>query len=246
MSDSGDGNGVITQTNSSDIPRFVLSGPIDTAMAKSFIDFHTENVKRNVSEAFIYVDSPGGSVYSMNTIISMISNGEIAYHTIAMGHACSAACILTAFGTFRWAVEDCEFMFHDASYGIWGKQKEMEESLEVQKRFLERLVRKFAKQTNRSDKFWLDKAYAKYSSDLYFTAEEAVEYGVVDFIGMPTIIKQSPYVVELPVEMEDFEKIMKNRGVDTEDIGDHQTVGKPLKKTIKKTAKKRTTKQNTR
>jgi len=207
-------------------------------MAKSFIDFHTENVKRNVSEAFIYVDSPGGSIHAMNTIISMISNGEIAYHTIAMGHACSAACILTAFGTFRWSVPDCEFMFHDASYVIWGKQKELEESIEVQKRFIERLITKFSKQTNRSAKFWMDKAYAKYSGDLYFSAEEAVEYGVVDFIGMPTIIKQSPYVVELPVEISEFERIMRNRGVDTENLGEHQsTTKKVMKKTIPKTSK---------
>jgi hypothetical protein len=158
-----------------------------------------------------------------------------------MGHACSAACILTAFGTFRWSVDDCEFMFHDASYGIWGKQKELEESVEVQRRFTERLIRKFSKQTNRSSKFWLDKAYAKYSGDLYFSAEEALEFGVVDFIGMPTIIKQQPYVVELPVEMEAFEELMKKRGVDTEHLGEHH--GTPPKKNAKKTPKKKATRK---
>lgn len=232
--------GVVTQTFSADIPRYIISGVFDNDLCKDFLTFHTEAVRKGVTEAFLYINSPGGYLHSLSTMINLVSSGEIAYHTIAMGEACSAACILTAFGTFRWAVPETVFLFHDVSYGTWGNQKQIEEEVVTQKMFAEKIMARFAKQTNKSSDFWLDMAYSRHTNDFYFDSDKAVEYGLIDFVGMPSIVKQSQFVVELPVEMEEFEKLMAKRGVQSEHLTENESVKSPKKKTVRKTTKKRT------
>lgn len=232
---------VFTQTNTSQIPRFLITGGMDSSVSKEFLSFHTEAVKQNVTEALMYIDSPGGSMSVVSTIGNIIQSGEIMYHTIAMGEACSAACVLTALGSFRWAVPETMFLFHDASYFIGGKQRELEETVEIQKIFIEKTLTKFASHTNKSKKFWMDMAYGKATNDYYFDAETALEYGVIDFIGMPTIGKQSQFVVELPIAMEDFEELMNKRGVHTDEEHTSKVPSKkiPARKRAKKIVKKK-------
>lgn len=238
-------NGVITQTNSSDIPRFYLSGEIDYDLCKEFISFHTNSVKHGVTEALLYIDSPGGAAASLSTIINILQNGEILYHTIALGSACSAACMLTAFGHFRWAVPETMFLFHDASFITGGNIRQMEETLETQKLFLRKLLEKFAAHTNRKADFWLELAYSKANSDFYFDAEKALEFGVIDFIGMPTITRQSQFIVELPVEMEEFEELMKKRGVQSDDLSSNHTSTAKKTPSKKSSSKKKPARKNT-
>lgn len=238
-------NGVITQTNSTDIPRFYLSGKIDSELCKEFISFHTNSVKHGVTEALLYIDSPGGTVTGLSTIINIIQNGEILYHTIAMGSAMSAACMLTAFGHFRWAVPEALFLFHDASFFTGGNIRQMEETIETQKVFTRKLLEKFAAHTNRKADFWLDMAYSKVNSDYYFGAEKALEFGVIDFIGMPTITRQSQFIVELPVEMEEFEALMKKRGVHSDDLTSNHTSTTKKKSSKQSFPKKKPAKKNT-
>lgn len=238
-------NGVVTQTNSTDIPRFYLSGEIDYELCKEFISFHTNSVKHGVTEALLYIDSPGGAATSLSTIINILQNGEILYHTIALGNACSAACMLTAFGHFRWAVPETVFLFHDASFITGGNIRQMEESIETQKIFLGKLLEQFAAHTNRKVDFWLEMAYSKVNGDYYFDAEKALEFGVIDFIGMPTITRQSQFIVELPVEMEEFEELMLKRGVQSEHLTTNHTSSQKKKVAKKSPTKKKPAKKNT-
>lgn len=202
---------VVTQTGTSAIKSFSITGRICDETFKSFLEFHRGNVENGVNEAFVYIDSPGGYVHTYRSIQSLIVSGEVTYHTVAMGHACSAACLLSAQGTFRWGIPNCQFMFHDVGYGTWGKVDEVEESVKVVKRFCKPDMQNFANQTNKPLSWWLRQAKETESHDFYFTAEEALEWGVIDFIGTPIIDKQPQFMVELPVSGEELEAKIRAR-----------------------------------
>ena len=55
------------------------------------------------------------------------------------------ACLLTAMGDFRWALPETLFMFHDASTVVWGKQREIEESHQVNKEWITKVLESFAR-----------------------------------------------------------------------------------------------------
>ena len=225
---------IITQTDSAEIHRYIISGEFDDELCKDFLTFHCGCIKSGVTEALLYINSPGGYLNALSTMINLVSSGEVAYHTIAMGQACSAACVLTAFGTFRWAVPETVFLFHDASYGAYGNQKQLEESVVAQKAFTDKIMARFATQTNKDLDFWMNMAYSRHTNDFYFDSEKALEYGLIDFIGMPTIVQQSQYVVELPIDMVEFEAMLARRKKE-EAIATGTT-----KKATKKSTKKRT------
>jgi ATP-dependent protease ClpP protease subunit len=223
---------VITQTGTSSIKSISILGTICDETFKNFLAFHRENVDRGVNEAFIYIDSPGGFVHSYRSIQSLITSGEVTYHTIAMGHACSAACLMSTQGTFRWAIAGCEFMFHDVGYGAWGKVDEVKESVEVVKRFCKPDLQAFADQTNKPLSWWLKKAKDTERNDFYFTAEEALEWGMIDFIGTPVVDRQPQFLVELPVSGAELERKAKAR--DTKPKEPKKSTVKKAKKAIKK------------
>jgi ATP-dependent protease ClpP protease subunit len=219
---------VITQTGTSSIKSISVTGTINDDAFKNFLTFHRENIEKGVTEAFIYIDSPGGYVHSYRSIQALITSGEVTYHTVAMGHACSAACLMSAQGTFRWAIPNCEFMFHDVGYGTWGKVDEVEESVN---------------QTHKPLSWWMKKAKETERHDFYFSAEEALEWGVIDFIGVPIVDRQPSFAVELPVSGEELEAMVKARSKKPKDDSKKKPtkkVAKPKKKSAKKKVKRRT------
>jgi ATP-dependent protease ClpP protease subunit len=202
---------VITQTGTAGIRSYSVLGTVNDETFKNFLAFHRDCVARNVTEAFIYIDSPGGYVHSYRSIQALISSAEVTYHTIAMGHACSAACLMSAQGQFRWAIPNCEFMFHDVGFGAWGKVDEVEESVGVTKRFCKPDLQGFANQTDKPLSWWMAKAKETERNDFYFTAQEALEWGVIDFIGTPIVDTQPNFFVELPVTGDELAKKIKRR-----------------------------------
>ena len=244
---------VFTQTGTPEIRNFLIKGSFEDSMLCEFITFHRGCVKDGVSEALLYIDSPGGSVSTYLSIQALMASDEVLYHTIALGSACSAACLLTAFGSFRWAIPETCFMFHDASSVAWGKQQEMRETIEWNEKWLKRVFDGFAKETKKPLSFWLDFAYSKHSGDLFFTSEEALEWGLIDYIGLPTIQKHAPCTVDLPTTIKKFHQMASDRDTrrdqDDKDLHPKKRVtkkvtkkvtGKPKKKVVKKAVKKKT------
>jgi ATP-dependent Clp protease protease subunit len=223
---------VITQTGTSNIKSITITDTICSETFIKFLTFHRDNVEKGVTEAFIYIDSPGGYVHAYKSIQAIIDSGEVTYHTVAMGMACSCACLMSGQGQFRWAIPNCEFMFHDVAYGTWGKLGEIEEGLEVVKRFSRPVLEQFANNTNKPLKWWMARAQERESRDFFFTAEEALEWGVIDFIGLPMVDKQPQLFVELPVSANELTAKVKARQAKPKDT--------PAKKKVaKKAAKKK-------
>jgi len=238
---------VITQTGTSEIKSFLVKGTFDDGMLSDFLTFHRECIAHGVKEAFVYIDSPGGAVHTFASMQALMRSGEVAYHTIVMGHACSAGCLLTAMGNFRWAIPETMFMFHDASSIAWGKQRDIKETVEWNEKWLERVFGIFAEQTKQPLEFWLEKAYSKSSGDLYFTAEEAKEWGMIDFIGVPLVERSPQFFVELPTDAEtfaaesEFRSHKSSAGIDIyaeEEMEEEEPEPTPVKKKAKKVTKK--------
>ena len=132
---------------------------------------------------YIMINSNGGNVYDCLSLISLIEkmkNEGYKIVTVNMGRAFSCGFLLSIVGSERVSYAYSDYMFHDISSIEYGKLNTMIEGIKEMKRLRDKLSGIVMKYTNIT-KDLLDLWY-KNKTDKYFSAEEALEYGIADKI----------------------------------------------------------------
>jgi len=149
---------------------------------------HTENLviaqllfldnEDRKKDIFMYINSPGGSVYDALAIYDTMQYVKADVQTVGIGVQASAAAFLLSSGTKgkRFILPNATVMIHQPSSGTRGKVTDQEidlrESLRV-KKLLEQIM---AKNTGQA----VDKIHEDMERDKWLTSEEARDYGIVD------------------------------------------------------------------
>lgn len=134
--------------------------------------------KKDIS---IYVNSPGGSVYSALGIYDTIQYIKPDVSTICVGMAASAGALLLSAGTKgkRFALPNSLVMIHQPhTQGIGGQATDIEIHAREILRTRKKLNEILAKHTGKDVK----KIETDVERDYFMTAEEAQKYGIVDEI----------------------------------------------------------------
>lgn len=140
-----------------------------------FLD--NEDSKKDI---FLYINSPGGSVYDALAIYDTMQYLKSDVQTVGIGMQASAAAFLLSSGAKgkRSLLPHATVMIHQPSSGTRGKITDQEidlhESLRV-KKLLEEIM---AKNTGQK----VSKIHEDMERDKWLTAEEAKNYGIVDKI----------------------------------------------------------------
>jgi|TARA_B100000073_G_scaffold72173_1_gene53944 ATP-dependent Clp protease protease subunit len=128
----------------------------------------------------LIINSPGGDVSEMFGIIDFMDLIDTKVNTIVRGSAQSAAAIILACGTGqRAASKHSTIMFHQGSTFSQGKLSDVRAGLEYSKSVEAKIYSLLGERTKKDAKWWEDKM----KSDFYLTAEEALDFGVIDTIG---------------------------------------------------------------
>lgn len=129
-------------------------------------------------DIFLYINSPGGSVYDALAIFDTMNYVKSDIQTVGIGVQASAAAFLLSSGTKgkRFLLPHATVMVHQPSSGTRGKVTDQEidlrESLRV-KKLLEEIM---AKNTGQK----VEKIHQDMERDKWMTAEESVKYGIAD------------------------------------------------------------------
>jgi ATP-dependent Clp protease, protease subunit len=129
----------------------------------------------------VFISSSGGSVYEMFALYDIFSTLKCPVHTFAYGKCMSAATLLLAAGQKgdRWCTPNTWFMMHDLSYELAEtKHEDAEGQVNHGKDLRAQWLKEVVKCSDKDMKFW--SAIARKSADQYFTAEQAIEWGVAD------------------------------------------------------------------
>ena len=126
----------------------------------------------------LYINSPGGSVTDGMAIYDTMQYVKCDVSTICIGLAASMGAFLLSAGTKgkRLALPNAEIMIHQPSAGTQGQITDMAlhlKRLEVVKRRMNRIL---AANTGRS----VEEVTADCERDNFMTAEEALQYGLID------------------------------------------------------------------
>lgn len=127
----------------------------------------------------IVINSPGGNFFEMFGIIDYFESLSVKVNTICRGQAMSAAAVILALGTgTRMMSKRSVVMFHQSSSFLDGKMSDLASYLEYVKH-LESTVHDILAQRTKKDAAWWKE---QMKSDLFLTAEQLLEYGVIDVI----------------------------------------------------------------
>ena len=131
-------------------------------------------------DIFLYINSPGGSVTDGMAIYDTMNYVKCDVSTICMGMAASMGAFLLAGGTKgkRLALPNAEIMIHQPSGGAQGQATEIEIAAEHILKTKEKMNRILAENTGQT----YEKVKADTERDNYMTAQEALEYGLIDVV----------------------------------------------------------------
>lgn len=126
----------------------------------------------------MYINSPGGQVYSGMAIYDTMRMIPNKISTVAVGVAASFGTVLLAAGSKgqRYALPHATIHMHQPLGGAQGQASDIEIQAKEILRLKERLNEILAAATGRD----IDTIISDTERDFYMSAEDAVEYGLVD------------------------------------------------------------------
>ncbi|MBE6046308.1 MAG: ATP-dependent Clp endopeptidase proteolytic subunit ClpP [Clostridiales bacterium] len=126
----------------------------------------------------IYINSPGGSVTAGMAIYDTIQYIKPEVSTICVGLAASMGAFLLSAGTKgkRYSLPNAEIMIHQPLGGVRGQAEDIKIHAEWIIRTREKLNRILSENTGQP----LEKVAADTDRDNFMSADEAMEYGIID------------------------------------------------------------------
>jgi ATP-dependent Clp protease protease subunit len=148
---------------------------IANLIVAQLIHLESEDPDKDIS---IYINSPGGSVYAGLAIYDTMQYIKPKIQTICVGVAMSMGALLLAGGAEgkRMALPNAKILIHQVSGGFSGQAAEIEiharEIIDIRRK-LDEIIAKHTKQP-------LEKVSHDTDRDYFMSAEEAVEYNIID------------------------------------------------------------------
>jgi len=139
-----------------------------------------EAPKKDVS---LYINSPGGLITAGLAIYDTMNYLGCDITTYCIGQAASMAAVLLAAGTKgkRYALPNSRIMIHQPSGGVGGAA----EDIKLQAKEILYLKQVLAKILSENTSQSVDKVLKDCERDFFMSAEEALNYGIVDKIATP-------------------------------------------------------------
>ena len=155
-----------------------ISDDIANAVMAQLLCLQSMDPERPIS---MYINSPGGSFTALTAIYDTMRYIKPDVQTVCLGQAASAAAVLLAAGTKgkRLALPNSRILIHQpATEGGYGQSSD----LEIQAREILRIRSLMESMLAASTGQSVEQISLDIERDKYLTAEQAVEYGIVDDI----------------------------------------------------------------
>ena len=161
-----------------------LSGQVEDEMANAVVAqllfLEMDNPDADIS---LYINSPGGSVTAGMAIYDTMQYIKAPVRTVCVGMAASMGAFLLMAGEKgkRMALPNAEVMIHQPSGGAQGQATDVSIRAEWLLRTKKKMNEMMAEMTGQS----VEKVTADAERDYFMSAQEALNYGIVDQIYDP-------------------------------------------------------------
>ena len=172
-----------------DLPVIVRVNKFDETSAKSFSLSMRKAHNTGQPVIPIVIDSYGGQVYSLMSMISDIKHSHLPVATIVQGKAMSCGAILFSFGAEgkRYMDPDATVMIHDVSSMDRGKVEEIKASAEETERLNKKIYHMMAENCGQDKDYFLEIVHDKGHADWFFDANECKKHKLANHLRVPDL-----------------------------------------------------------
>lgn len=158
----------------------ILTGEIDDAVASSVVGQLLYLDSLNHNDISLYINSPGGSITSGMAIYDTMNFVKSKVSTICLGMAASMGAFLLSSGEKgkRFCLPNSEVMIHQPLGGAQGQATEIKIAAEHILKIKQKMNQILSQNTNQP----LEVIELDTERDHYLSANEALEYGLIDQI----------------------------------------------------------------
>jgi len=152
-----------------------IDDSVANAIVAQMLFLESEDPDKDIQ---IYINSPGGSVSAGLAIYDTMQFVKNDIVTYCIGQAASMGAHLLAAGTKgkRFALPSSRIMIHQPSGGAQGQASDIEISYKEIQRLKENLAAALSRHTGQN----LKKVMKDMDRDFFMSADEALEYGLID------------------------------------------------------------------
>jgi len=153
-----------------------ISDDIANAVMAQLLCLQQMDAERDIE---IYINSPGGSFTALTAIYDTMRYIKPDVRTVCLGQAASAAAVILAAGTKgkRLALPNSRILIHQpATEGGYGQSSDIEIQAREILRIRSLMEQMLAEDTGKT----MEEVSRDIERDKYLTAEQALEYGIID------------------------------------------------------------------
>lgn len=168
-------------------PTIITINDFTEESAKKFQDQMSVAQNSGQKVVPIEIDSFGGQVYSLMSMIAAIKASRIPVATVVQGKAMSCGAILASFGAdgLRFMDKDATLMIHDVSSYAFGKIEDLKADAREADRLNKKVYTMMARNCGKPDDYFIKLIHDKGHADWFLDAKEAKKHGLIDHIRMP-------------------------------------------------------------
>lgn len=172
-----------------DLPVIVRVTKFDEASAKAFSNAMMKAQNTGQPVIPVIIDSYGGQVYSLMSMISDIKHSRIPVATIVQGKAMSCGAILFSFGAEgkRYMDSDATVMIHDVSSMEYGKVEEIKASAEETERLNQKIYGMMAENCGHHKDYFLDIVHEKGHADWFLEGDACKKHNLANHLHVPEL-----------------------------------------------------------
>lgn len=170
-----------------DLPMVLLVNKFDDASAKEFRNDFAKALNTGQKIVPIVIDSPGGAVYSLLSMVGVIKSSPVPVATICCGKAMSAGAILLSCGTegMRFIDPYATVMVHEAASHTGGKVSEIKADVKETERLNQLILTLMATNIGKPEDYFAKIIHEKSHADLFWNADEAKSNNLINHIRVP-------------------------------------------------------------
>ena len=170
-------------------PIIIRVNKFDEESSKDFIEQMSCAQNTGQSVVPVVIDSYGGQVYSLMSMIGAIRASKIPVATIIEGKAMSCGALLFSFGAegMRFMDPDATLMIHDVSTGTIGKIEEVKADAKEAERLNKKVYEMMARNCGKPNDYFLKLVHEKGHADWYLDAQDAKSHNLANELRLPTL-----------------------------------------------------------
>ena len=152
-----------------------LDDQVANLIVAQMLHLESQDPDKDIS---LYINSPGGSIYAGLAIYDTMQFVKPDIQTMCVGIAMSMGSLLLTGGAHgkRMALPNSRILVHQPTAGFEGQSSDIEIHAREVLKTRKRVDEIYAKHTGQTE----ERVHVDMERDRFFTAEQAVEYGLID------------------------------------------------------------------